>query len=116
MNTLTFTLKTIAHIVYGGISGFVTPLLLLVSFNFMHGVANNPDGEALVPFGVFGLLVIALVDIWIVLRTVLSQSKTRTQKWLMLSLFVLAKLVGLSMVEQNGLLNFIEYFKCVCVR
>lgn len=116
MNTLKFALKTVVQIVYGGVSGFVTPLLLLVSFNFMHGVANNPDGETFVPFGIISLLVIALVDIGIILRTVLSQSKTRTQKWLTLSLFILAKLVGLSFVEQNGLLNFIEYFKCVYMR
>ena len=116
MNTLKFALKTTVRIVYGGISGFVTPLLLLVSFNFMHGVANNPDGETLVPFGILGLLVIALVDIGNVLRTVLSQSMTRAQKWIAFSLFLLAKLIGLSFVEQNGLLNFIEYFKCVYMR
>ncbi len=111
MNTVKCILKHVLYVVYGGVSGFLTPLLLLVSFNFMHGVAHNPDGEILVPFGVFSLLVIFIADIFVVLRTLLSKRKMRAQKVLILTLFLLAKTAGLAMVEDNGLRNFIEYFR-----
>ncbi len=110
MNKWKLGLKTALYIVYSGISGFFTPSFLLVTFNFTDGIQNNPEGEWFVPFGIFMLFIMLVIDIWIILRIVMSQGMDKRQKALTLSLFIIAK-VGFTMLNQLDLQLFIECFR-----
>lgn len=111
MSKLKLCLKNVLYILYGGLSAFYTPTFLLISFNLMHGIANNPDGEVLVPFGVIALLTILIIDIGIIVKTVISKSMTKLEKVLTISLFVMAKIGGSLMLEKNDWGFFLECFQ-----
>ncbi len=110
MRKLKIILKTLLFMVYGFFSGLSTPYLLMVAFNFTHGIANNPDGEVCIPIGIAILLTILIIDILIIVKTVRSRSLTKFEKVVIISLFVIVKFVGL-MVLQDEWRDFIEYFR-----
>ena len=107
MNKWTYVLKTALYIVYGGISGYITPWFLLLAFNFTDGIQNNPEGEWFVPFGVLVLVMLLMIDVWLALRITMSKSTSKRQKALRLFLYVIAKAGGI-LAEQLGLRLFIE--------
>ena len=111
MSKCKFCVKLLLYIIYGGSSAFYTPTFLLMSFNFMHGIANNPDGEVLVPFGVFVLLFILIIDILIIAKTIMSKNMTIFEKTITISLFVIAIIVGSLLLEKNDWNFFLECFQ-----
>ncbi len=110
MNKIKPVLKALLYMVYGGISGFLTPMFLLMAFNFMDGIKENPEDEMFIPFGILMLLAFLIVDIVIIVKTVLSKSMTRVGKALTIALFVVAK-VGLMMANQLDVKLFAECFQ-----
>lgn len=110
MNKLKPILKAILCMVYGGISGFFTPTFLLMAFNFMDGIKENPEDEMFIPFGIGILLAFLIVDIVIIVKTMLSKSITKGGKALIIALFIIIK-AGSVMANQLGLQLFIECFQ-----
>lgn len=110
MNNFKLILKNILFIAYGFFSGYFTPCLLDTAFNFTKGICNNPEGAIFVPFGIVALLAILTIDILIIVKTIKSKNMTTPQKVITVSLFVVAKIVGL-MQDQNGWKNFVDCFK-----
>ena len=95
---------------YGFFSALYTPSFLSVAFNFTHGAANNPDGELSIPIDIVILLTILMIDILIIVKTIKLTSITKLEKTLIISFFVIVKIIGL-MMDQNGWRNFIHCFK-----
>ncbi len=110
MCKLKIILKTLLCMAHGFFSGLSTPYLLMVAFNFTHGIANNPDGQLSIPIGVAILLTILIIDILIIVKAVRSRSLTKFEKVVIISLFVIVKFVGL-MWDQDGWRHFTEYFR-----
>lgn len=110
MSKWMYVLKNVLCIVYGGISGYITPWFLLLAFNFTDGIQNNPEGEWFVPFGVLVLVMLLMIDVWLVLRITMSKSTSKRQKALGLFLYVIAKAGGI-LAEQLSLQLFIECMK-----
>lgn len=110
MHILKIILKYLLCMIYGVFSGIYTPVIISLAFNFMKGVGNNPEGTMFVPFGIAILLAIIAIDIAIIVKTIKSNNMTRLEKVLAVSLFVIAKFIGL-MVDQNGWRNVIHCFK-----
>ena len=108
--TVKFIFQELALIAQGGITGFLTPTLLLLSFNFMHGPVNNPEGETFVPLGIFTLIAIAAVDVLIIVKTAKSKNMTRAKKIVLIATLVCAKAIGLLMIDLNGWHSFIYSF------
>ena len=110
MHKLKTILKYLLYMAYGVFSGIYTPVIISLTFNFMKGVGNNPEGTMFIPFGIAILLAIMVIDIAIIVKTIKSNNMTRLEKVLAVSLFVIAKFIGL-MVDQNGWRNVIHCFK-----
>ncbi len=109
MNKIKRLIMPLLYLVYSGISGFLTPTFLLMAFNFMDGIKNNPEDEMFIPLGIFALVAVLVIDVWIVLRIILCQSTDKCQKIVVLSLFAIIK-IGFILMEQLGLRLFIECF------
>ncbi len=101
--------KYLLYLVYGGVSGFLTPTFLLFAFNFSDGIQHNPEDEMFIPFGIAALVVLLMIDVWIVLRTVLSQSIDKCHKAVVLCLFWLVK-IGFVLLNQLDVQLFTECF------
>lgn len=108
MRTFKLCIKNLVYVTYGFLSAFYTPTFLLVSFNFMHGIANNADGEVLMPFGAFVLLTILSIDLFIIVRTLLSKRMSKFEKIFTISLFIIAKTAGTLVLENNDWRFFLE--------
>ena len=102
-------LKYPLYLLYSFISGFFTPAMLIISFNYSHGIANNPDGTLLMPVGIAMVLSVLIIDLIIVFKTVKSNTISVLEKILVISLFVLVKILGM-WLEPNGRRTFIECF------
>ena len=107
MHKLKIILKYLLCVVYGVFYGIYTPVIISFAFNFMKGVGNNPEGTIFVPFGIVILLSVIVIDIAIIVKTIKSDNMTRLEKVLAVSLFVIAKFIGL-MVDQDGWRNVIH--------
>jgi len=98
------------YTVYAFFSSYFTPSILSVTFNFTHGVANNPDGELLVPIGIITIFAILIIDLLFIVKTIKSNNMTKVEKILTIALFVAAKMIGL-MVDQDGWRNVFTCLK-----
>ena len=105
-----FIFQELAVIAKGGIAGFFTPTFLLISFNFMHGPVNYPDGEMFVPLGIITLIAIAAVDVLIIVKTAKSKNMTRAKKIVLIATLVCAKAIGSLMIDMNDWHSFIYSF------
>ena len=115
MHILKSILKNLLYVAHGFLSGVYTPGLLSLAFNFMHGIANNPDGESLMPLGIILVLTILTIDILIIVKTIKSKSIPTLEKVLTIGLFVIVKSIGL-MVDQDGWRNFTKCFTYTFIR
>ena len=57
-------LRLAAHFV----SFFLLPLVLLISFNYTKGIANNEDGIFFIPFGILFLLSLIILNAFLMIR------------------------------------------------
>jgi len=105
-NIFNITLYT----VYAFFSSYFTPSILSVTFNFTHGVANNPDGELLVPIGIITIFAILIIDLLFIVKTIKSNNVTKNEKMLTILFFVIVKIIGL-MMDPDGGRNFLHCFK-----
>ena len=110
MNKHKILLKNILHTIYGFFSACYTPSFLNVTFNFTHGIANNPDGAIFILFGIIIILSILAIDISIIVKNIKSYTMSKTEKVVTIFLFVLIKFIGL-MVDKDGWRNFIHCFE-----
>lgn len=96
--------------IHSVISGFFTPWLLMLSFNLSKGPVNNPEGVMFIPVGIIVLLAFLAIDILIIVKTVKSNNLSRTEKLILISAFIILKILCLALIDQNGLRNFLKYF------
>lgn len=90
--------------------GIYTPVIISIAFNFTHGAVNNPDGEIFILIGIIILLTVLTIDILIVAKTIKSGTMKRFVKVLIILLFILVRIIGLT-VDKNGWRNVIYCFK-----
>ena len=101
--------KIIACLAYTFLSSYVFPTLLIIAFNFSHGIANNPDGELLMPFGAVSILTILFIDFLIKRKTVISNDKTKAEKLFIILLFLFVKLIVSISIPRYVWNNFFHY-------
>ena len=93
--------------VHGVWSGMFTPYILAMIFNLTDGVCENPEGVMFIPFGILNLLAIVALDVFIIVKTVRSQKRTKVEKMVAVTLFAVAKVAGL-LVDINGWKNLLH--------
>ena len=107
-----FVKKILKHIItmlYFFFSSFSLPVLLTIAFNYTKGIANNPDGVLLIPFGIIGTLTVIVIDILIVRSYLTNVNNTKTKKNIILTLSFVLILTGI-LLPVDVWNNF---FKCL---
>ena len=96
-------------LVYGVLAAYWFPVALLIAFNFTKGIANNPDGEIAIPFGILlGLFLLAGAVIFCIC-IIRAKLLRNAEKWICLALFALSIMVGTFFV----LYVWEEFFYCL---
>lgn len=100
--------KYVIMALYFFFSGYSLPWLLTAAFNYSKGIANNPDGEGLMPFGIIGVLIIIIIDILIIRSHSRNIDNTKKEKIILLSLSFISIIIGILLPIEI----WNNFFKC----
>ncbi len=108
---MTYIKKILKHIIrmlYFFFSSYSLPLFLTIAFNYTKGIANNPDGELLIPFGIIGVLIIIIIDILIIRSHLINVDNTKNERIIVLSLSFVSIIIGVLLPVEV----WNNFFKC----
>lgn len=84
----------ILSVIYGFIFSYISPVILIFAFNFSKGIADNPDGEVVMPIAwlIFALLILG--GFWLLKIDLRVFKKKQISLIFILAAFLIMLLIG----------------------
>lgn len=102
---------SVANALYGFVSFYILPTLLVIAFNRTKGDVNNPDGKLFVPFGWICLILIPLLLVWGNYAAIKRYFASKKHFILAVAALALGAVFAVVLVNKNYSVNYTNILK-----